>query len=472
MTSLLFAKAGGQLLSCSADRTVVVREAIRRNDDSPALFVITRTVTLKNSPTSMRPSLYDDVILLSATDRCIQLVNVQTGRTMSSFKASDAEGGDAVVMASLVHLPSSAGPPVVAGVSSSDKSVRLYSEDGTLLARDWGHTEGVTDIAVMQPSGAPNSSAKIVTVAADGTIFVWDTVPGRPTSSDSDQGLQVPGSGPGSAHPPLRKVISQSELARFQRSQSTDVNENEPPSPSTATPIPFKTLTSLRHKTSRLTVKATPRLDPSPSANQKTFAGGSHSSHGAKSKRRSPSPPSPLRARISAHVRNRSSTSGSTSASNTDKSSGAAHKAEAGGFGSASASTEQLCRTLKLYRQRLEKSSASVPRERLSELDNELDLTLALMQKTLGRKREGTVELDTEPDSISVTSQSSWTEAGATEEQRGDDDATPRRQRVNSDELAGPVCASPQDVSFGSAESHHSASGLSLHSDVEASGGA
>lgn len=473
VTCVLFAKQGSQLLSCSADRTVVVREALHRDDEGTAVFAIIRTITLKNSPTSMRLSLYEDAVLLSTTDRCVQVINTQSGRVLSSFKASDGDGGDAVIMSSLVQLPSSTASPIIAGVSSSDKSVRLYSEDGALLARDWGHTEGVTDIAVIRSSEkSDDTSAKIVTVAADGTIFVWDTVPGRPNSSGSDQGLQVPSgisTGPTPTEQPLRKVISHSELVRFQREQSVDMPENEPISPSIKSP------TRLRHRPSRLNVnvKQTPRLDPSPLATARSNATGPQP---AKSRHRSPSPPSPLRTKASSHIKGRPSTSGSTSASHRERSnSAAASKTDSGGFGSVAASTEQLCRTLKAYRQRLEKSSVGVAPERLVELDNELEMTARLIQRTLGKKRDDLVELTKGMDR--------WTGINAMGEpqlQDEDDEATPRKRAVHAREesLELPDCGRPSpspsslEMSFVSADSYQGSEGMVAPGEVDASGGA
>ncbi|KAG9597187.1 WD40 repeat-like protein, partial [Aureobasidium melanogenum] len=111
VTCVLFAKKGEQLLSCSADRSIVVREAARQQGSGPPLFIITRTITLKSSPTCLRMSLFADTLLVSATDRTIQLVSTRTGRVISCFKAGDTDGGDAVIMSSLVHLPSTAGSP-------------------------------------------------------------------------------------------------------------------------------------------------------------------------------------------------------------------------------------------------------------------------------------------------------------------------------------------------------------------------
>ncbi|CAD0084116.1 unnamed protein product [Aureobasidium vineae] len=376
------------------DEHAVVREAARQGS-GPPLFIITRTITLKSSPTCLRMSLFDDILLVSATDRTIQLVSTRTGRVISCFKAGDTDGGDAVIMSGLVHLPSTAGSPIIAGVAGSDKSVRMYSEDGTLLARDWGHTEGVTDIAVLKSHAAPDDLAamKLVSVAVDGTIFIWATVPERPRSRDSsDTAPSFASIAPGivSAEQPLRKVISHSELARFQRARS---NETENPDVTAAT-----TNTGLKKKPSRLSIRPPPpaqRLEPSP-------LGTLRNGLTVRNRQRSPSPtppspsprlpPSPRTHPRSAPGRHRLSVGAvppmlantSTEKGNKDS------KAEASttGFGSIAASTDQLSRMLRAYRQKLDGSCTGLTDERLRELEKELEATVQMVQQKLARHKD------------------------------------------------------------------------------------
>ncbi|KAI5240898.1 WD40 repeat-like protein [Aureobasidium subglaciale] len=270
------------------------------------------------------------------------------------IQASDTDGGDSVIMSSLVHLPSTAGSPIVAGVASSDKSVRMYSEDGTLLARDWGHTEGVTDIALLKSHTAPDDLAamKLVTVAADGTIFIWATVPERPRSRDySDVAPLFANTAPGivSAEQPLRKVISHSEIARLEpsplgtlRNGLTVKNRQRSPSPTPPSP--------------------SPRLPPSPRAHPRS-APGRH--------RLSVSAVPPLLASPAAE---KASKDGKTEASTS-------------GFGSIAASTEQLSRMLRAYRQKLDSNCTGLTGEKLRELEKELDTTIQMVQqRTAGQK--------------------------------------------------------------------------------------
>ncbi|KAK8198587.1 hypothetical protein M8818_006454 [Zalaria obscura] len=367
VTTVLFAKNGDQLLSCSTDRSIVVREVLDMGADKSVAYVITRTIALKSAPTSMRTSLYEDMLLVSTSDKYVQLVNTSSGRIMQSFKTADAEGGDAVIMSCIVHLPSAAGPPIIAGVASSDKSIRLYSEDGTLLARDWGHTEGVTSIALVQNSTATSQSSqtqpsdlRLVSAAADGTIFIWDTSTPRRSPFDPSKSFDSPIPQPlsGSLGPPLRKVISMTEIARFTQSRSGE--DSEPSSP-TALKSPMSP--TLRKKMSRLSISRAPKLEPSPSINGL--------------RQRSPSPPSPLRKTQAQETSGRRQSIGPGSPLSRNSAAINGVEEDHGAKGS----TEQLCRTLRAYRKGTTSYIADVPASALAELERELRLTLQLAKK-------------------------------------------------------------------------------------------
>ena len=127
------------------------------------------------------------------------------------------------------YAPSLNGNPTIIGVSSSDKSVRLYSEYGSLIARDWGHTEGITDFALLPPKMTGDEKEdcrpQLVTVAADSTIFMWDTVSNTPklplhereVSGGDDTPTATKQATP--MGPPLRKMISFSELSNFKTAE-------------------------------------------------------------------------------------------------------------------------------------------------------------------------------------------------------------------------------------------------------------
>ncbi len=391
VNGLLFSQTGSQLLSSSSDRTVVVREAITRveNGEMITAFLIVRTITLKATPLSMTLAAdCDNILIVSTIDRIVQKIDLGSGHTTSAFKAADSDNGDAVIMCSLVHISAYKGPPIIAGVCSTDKSIRLYDESGCLLGRDWGHTEGITDIALITCKPEDDSEApgrSLVTVAADGTIFVWN-LEVRPSHRYDLPGLLDPDgfstiSRDGLATKfPLRRVLSQSEIARFPGRSATD---------EAVTPTGSRTPTT-RKGLPRLSMAQIPKLDPSPLPG----ARGSSRSPGfplaevpgrGLFQNRSPSPPSP-RNKKPATVRRPSlleSRARTRSAGNVR---------ESGGGGSSSsliASTDQLCRTLRTYRKKLAASADALTSEAQRELERELGLTVRAVGEKAVRAARG-----------------------------------------------------------------------------------
>ncbi|GAB7337277.1 hypothetical protein MBLNU457_g2643t1 [Dothideomycetes sp. NU457] len=379
VTGVIFGQSK-QIISCSADRTIVVRQALE-DGGGAVVFAISKTITLKSAPTSMRLSTYENTLLVSTSDRHVQLINFTTGKTTHAFKSSDSEGGDPVILSSLVHLPSATGPPVIAGVSSTDKSIRLYSEDGTLLARDTGHTEGVTDIALINSSASgtettPNSN--LVTAAADGTIFLWDTTaPVRQQTPVPDFGVStIAAIHPASpvVRPPLRKVISSAEIIRLQRAQSPTHEDAEPTTPSA---VKSTHTAFLRKKPSRLNVSQAPRLEArSPSAEPVDGLD------------RSTRSPSPSRSTQRQSLAPRSPTTRHSAVQSLDgtldrnnvgsplrKTHSAAEK---------HITTEQLCRILQMHRTTLESAENDANSQPLNNLESELQATLDLVKKLRG----------------------------------------------------------------------------------------
>ncbi|KAK3615994.1 hypothetical protein LTR56_026253 [Elasticomyces elasticus] len=165
VTSLLATENGAYQLSCSASRSVVVREAWLRDADDPAsvAYVILRTITLTSAPTSMCIGADQNTLLVATTDHSVTQFSIKIGQTSFTFKFGDPEGEEAVALSRFLYTPMLNGNSVIVGISSTDKSVRLYSDFGTLLAGDWGHTEGVTEIALLPAEGA--KAPRLVTVA-------------------------------------------------------------------------------------------------------------------------------------------------------------------------------------------------------------------------------------------------------------------------------------------------------------------
>ncbi|GAB7366701.1 hypothetical protein MBLNU230_g0659t1 [Neophaeotheca triangularis] len=408
VTGVMFAQGGRQLLSCSPDRSVVVREAILRDEHDPysIAFVMLRAISLKSSPTSMCLTENSNTIIVATTDRWVGRYNTKTGQLSNSFKCSDSDGGEAVIATKVLFSSSLNGSPTIIVVSSSDKSVRLYTEHGSLVARDWGHTEGITDAALISnrltSDNSPSkrtgdSSPSLVTVAADSTMFIWNTLPSASSFDQSSSFVdQSTPTEQAMLNPPLRKVISHSELARTKREKS-DPNSASPPPTSAQPSSPQR----VRKKTSRMSVAQPPRLEP---AFRSSFA--EPSSRRQSLRHRSPSPPSPRTGtaavkreaarRPSGFNKQRSKSSENVtitpSTSNIDSASSEASNL--------SASTASLVRNLRSYRrkftlhnQRTSDTSGTnhLSSESLVELQEELKLTLrALSDNTQQRPRSQT----------------------------------------------------------------------------------
>ncbi|KAH6683069.1 WD40-repeat-containing domain protein [Halenospora varia] len=375
---VLFAENGEKLISCSTDRTVHIRQLVKKDVGGQDVMgaVPVKIITLKASPVSMTACLGDQTgsLVVSLLDRTVGKYDIASGRLVSSFRVTDNEGADSVVLDALVMgLPSltPGHPTLLAGISGTDKSVRLYdATTGTFLDREWGHTASVTDVTLLE---APDSEQKtLISTGSDGTIMIWD-LSAKPLETLDPQDLlpntrdPSPPKDTPAARPPLRRVLSRAELAEFQRASpvSTPTGNRSPPR-------------LLRRKTSKygLASQSPTLAPPMPTVSSKHFASSSDdvAVRRGTSRNRSRSPPSP---------KAKDMRRPSLASLDSRKGKGTGNFSE---FGSLNMATEQACRTLRAYRKKL-LSSEAVKEESLKELDQELRLTaMALGEKSLKSK--------------------------------------------------------------------------------------
>ncbi|SPO03480.1 related to transcriptional repressor rco-1 [Cephalotrichum gorgonifer] len=344
-----------KIFTCSLDRTLQVLDLVAKEGQPEVMAAIpSRVISLKASPTCMTMGPDDKTIFVSLLDRSISQFEVSTGRVLMSFKCTDESGIESAVLDSLI-LGQCHNRDLLLAVSNTDKSVRVYdAQTGYFLDREWGHTEAINGIALVQEDGC----RKVVSVGSDSTVMVWslDLQEPSPGSSSRDPSPVKEGV---SSRPPLRRVLSRAELSEFQRQSPTSgaAGRRSPPR-------------SIQRRSSRQFLSCNANLR-TPTATQQmspadTIAEGTPSRRTSLSRPGSP-PPSPK-----ARVTRRPSLPALNMASRKKST------PNLRSFGSLSMATEQTCRTLRAYRKKLS-STEPISQEVLTELDQELRLTASAL---------------------------------------------------------------------------------------------
>ncbi|KAL4937087.1 hypothetical protein BDV06DRAFT_80485 [Aspergillus oleicola] len=401
---LLFVNEGQRLLSSSADRTVLIRERVTRETDGATAiaYMISKVITLRSSPVSISLSPDDpDSLVFSTVDRCVHQYEMSSGRHVHSFRAADSDSNDTVVMGSLTVASAISGqnPKMLIGVSGTDKSIRVYDmEKGALLTGEFGHTEGVSDVRLLERYSDESKDSPeriLISSGIDGVVMIWNISVGlqqpqectQPTQSSSNDEDDVAQKEQTLSKPPLRKVLSRHDLAGFQRPDNLTLT------PTPVRDVPLQSPLSLR-RLSRVSIapslkngngvpatppSAPPRRSPTSSVHRERL-------------RNSPSPPSPKSTGAKKSLESRHRNSIRCSSLDFRTRGRASGKSE---FGSLDMSTEQVCRTLKAYRKKLNGSTEQPHSQK--ELERELGLTLRII--TSRAKKAEAERRDTETDS-------------------------------------------------------------------------
>lgn len=431
INQVLFNHAGDRLISCSADRTIVVRERVERRlgRDTTFAFISARTITMKAAPLSMSIMPAEaNTLVISTMDRYVVKADVTTGATISSFKVSDRDSDDTAILNSIcLSTPiASDDPSLLAGYSSIDKSIRLYDFDkGVLLGRDSGHTEGISDVLLIEEEIPDGSFIEqtIVSTGYDGTIMMWSALAsGQPLLTPLQELSQAqalvtdPVKSPvrmsPASLPPLRKILSKMDMADFAR-QSSPTREVSPmglrrktsrlalstsieeademtptgtsrsrsrdsriepekrsPSPPSSAMMRPKKQRSKSEMGKEVDSRSTnlPQSPSPPAGPQSTPATPRHTARANNGRlRRPPSVPNDLRAQAAAQGRRQSVSS-------------------ANDFGSIGMATEQACRMLKTYRKKLQASRGELD---LDDVEADLEAVLKTIRQKKARANDG-----------------------------------------------------------------------------------
>lgn len=237
---VIFTDDGSRLLSCSGDRTIIIRDRIEREIDGviTTAFLSARVITLKGSPLSMSLLPTDQNILyVSTMDRYVIKLDVNSGTTIDTFKVSDKDTDDTTMLNSISLSCSQKRHDfsILVGCSSIDKSIRLYDlQKGYMLDRDWGHTEGVSDMTLLDLEGTEQESCQqnLVSTGLDSTIMIWSITTSvapllTPLQELSEAQATLSANPDATASkgnpaslPPLRKILTKMEVAGFSRQSS------------------------------------------------------------------------------------------------------------------------------------------------------------------------------------------------------------------------------------------------------------
>ncbi|KAI8634197.1 WD domain-containing protein [Xylariaceae sp. FL1651] len=342
-----------KVVTCSLDRTLQIHDLVTKEGNADVLAAIpSRTLSLKASPTSMALTPDGKSLFVSQVDRSIYSFDLENGKLLSSFKCFDESGVESVILDSLTTRPTvEKEQAFLLGLSNTDKSIRMYdAQTGHFLAREWGHSEAIHGVAVIEEDDA---NRKVVSVGSDGTIMIWEMdLQDRAWGSTSRDSSPAKDATTPITRPTLRRVLSKAELAEFQRPSSSASGRRSPP----RTLNKRRSLYNLSSTANTKPPVAALQLSPTPAIAEDTP---SRRPSGTPSASPPASPKSRMSRRPSMPVLSKAKT----------KSNGNLRA-----FGSLNMATQQTCRTLRTYRKKLA-STDPISQEVLAELDQELRLT-------------------------------------------------------------------------------------------------
>lgn len=344
-----------RVITCSLDRTLQIHDLVTKEDDPDVMAAIhSKTLPLKASPSSLTMGPDGKSLFVSLLDRSVCSFDLESGKVANTFKCTDESGIESVVLDSLTARPATDKEPAfLLGISNTDKSIRIYdSQTGTFLDREWGHTEAINGLALVEED---NSKRKVVTAGSDGTIMIWEMDLQDPSWGTATRDPSPVKDSSTLSRPTLRRVLSKAELAEFQRSSASTSAAGRRSPPRTLTKR--KSIYNLASTPSSKTPVPPLQTGPALSAAEDT------PTRRPSADSRCVSPPTSPKAK----VRRRPS----LPALNSSKTKSTSNLR---GFGSLNMATEQACRTLRAYRKKLS-STDPISQDVLAELDQELRLT-------------------------------------------------------------------------------------------------
>lgn len=409
VSGLVLLQDGKRLVSCSADRNIIIRDLVSADfGDHLSAYIKTRSIVLKATPLALAVNVKrDNGLLVSTNDKQVLECDLSIGASFSAFKSSDAEDSSSVVLSNIAQVRGTENESgFVAGISNNDKSVRLYDMAGNLRARDYGHTEGLTSICCVESSDE-SEGYSLVTTATDGTIYLWQPQVGNQEKFGSVQD-PVKEDTAVASQAPVRRVLSSAELAQLQElraptekaeggTTSRPASPKRNPSKLSQVQLPDASASAIATAPRRMSQAVPPPLLISTSTSTSTSQPRKGRSESIVSRPHSPASPrthSPM-----------SSTGRFTDISDRRRkslSTGSPTTAEVNVILSA---TEQMCRSLQLYRKKFAISNRdNLPDATIHELEKELGITAKLLASRRNDSKQQVTSVDTVDTSVARTS--------------------------------------------------------------------
>lgn len=161
ISEAIFVQAS-HLISCSADRTVIIRTRVVDCTDDEAVFLPVKVVDLRAAALSM-VLLSENKILVAALNKTLLMIDIESGSIETATKTEDT----------YEHLALSPDRRLCCGVTSHERALYLISPESgfPLSLKRTAHVKSITSVHFSE-----RSPDLIYTTSSDGLLVAWTFV--------------------------------------------------------------------------------------------------------------------------------------------------------------------------------------------------------------------------------------------------------------------------------------------------------
>ncbi|KAG5437506.1 hypothetical protein PCANB_000934 [Pneumocystis canis] len=206
------------LISCSADRTIIIRKLNEETQNTRLHYVLAKIISLRSTALDFAFISEDSSrFFVSTLDRQLLQCDIQ-GQVIGSYKTSE-EPREMVFLDNIVISK-----PIITSMSDntkktvleqrfiaglgSDKAVRIYDlTTCSFIAKNYIHTDGLTGITWLE-SGQSNNKMKLVSSGLD-VLAVWELTINDFQKLTSIHGIST------NSRTPIRKIVPKGIIGSF-----------------------------------------------------------------------------------------------------------------------------------------------------------------------------------------------------------------------------------------------------------------